>query len=136
MSVMNFDPEDTALIAVVAFASAVMAGLGSFGAFDVMLSDTFTAVGGTFSLAYGATVGAFAVTLVTNDLPTDPSKLREQAEKELDQTYYVLLIGSIGLLVLWPFVPEIESFVTSADLWGVLFIAGSVGSQIALGYMK
>jgi hypothetical protein len=133
---MQFDPEDTALIAVVAFAAAVMAGLGSFSAFDVALSDTFSMGGGTFSLAYGATVAAFALTVVTNDLPTNPSDLRAEAEKQLDQGYYLALVGSFGILVLWPFVPEIESFVTSQDLWGVLFIAGSVAAQIAIGYMK
>jgi hypothetical protein len=133
---MQFDPEDTALIALVAFAASVMAGIGTFGAFDVSLSDTFTMAGGTFSLAYAATVGAFVVTILTNDLPTNPSELREKAEKDLDQAYYLTLLGSLGVMVLWPFVPEIESFVTSQDLWGVLFIVGSVGAQIAIGYMK
>lgn len=133
---MQFDPEDTALIAVVAFSAAVMAGLGSFAAFDVSLSDTFSMAGGTFSLAYAGTVGAFVATILTNDLPTNPSDLRQKAEKELDQAYYLTLVGSLGVMVMWPFVPEIESFVTSQDLWGVLFIVGSVGAQIAIGYMK
>jgi hypothetical protein len=133
---MQFDPEDTALIAVVAFAAAVMAGLGSFSAFGVALSDTFQAVGGTFSLAYGATVGAFVFTIATNDLPTNPSDLREKAERDLDQAYYGTLIVAVAVMVAWPFVPEVESFVTSQDLWGVLFIVGSVGAQIAIGFMK
>jgi hypothetical protein len=133
---MQFDPEDTALIAVVAFAAAVMAGLGSFAAFDVSLSDTFSMAGGTFSIAYGATIAAFALTVLTNDLPTNPSDLRQEAEKQLDQEYYLALVGSLLVLVAWPFVPEIESFVTSEDLWGVLFVVGSVGAQVAIGYMK
>jgi hypothetical protein len=133
---MQFDPEDTALIALVAFAASVMAGIGTFGAFDVQLSDTFSMAGGTFSLAYAATVGAFIVTILTNDLPTNPSDLRQRAEKELDQAYYLTLLVSLGVMVMWPFVPEIESFVNSQDLWGVLFIVGSVGAQIAIGYMK
>jgi len=136
MATMQFDPEDTALIALVAFSASVMAGIGTFGAFDVQLSDTFQMAGGTFSLAYAATVGAFIVTVLTNDLPTDPSKLRQKAEKELDRNYYLVLLASLGVMAAWPFVPEIESFVTSQDLWGVVFIVGSVGAQIAIGYMK
>lgn len=133
---MQFDPEDTALIAVVAFAAAVMAGLGSFAAFDVSLSDTFQMAGGTFSIAYAVTLGAFVATVLTNDLPTNPSDLRDRAQKDLDQEYYLALVASVGLLLAWPFIPEIESFVTSQDLWGVLFVFGSVGAQIAIGFMK
>lgn len=133
---MQFDPEDTALVGIVAVAASVMAGLGSFSAFNVALSDTFSIASGTFSVAYALTILSFVGTVLTNDLPTDPSSLRDRAENELDQTYYIALIGSLGIMVLWPFIPEIESFVTSQDLWGVLFIAGSVGAQLAIGYMK
>jgi hypothetical protein len=134
MATMNFDPEDTALIALVAFAAAVMAGLGSFSAFDVSLSDTFQAAGGTFSYAYLVTAGAFAWTVITNDM--DLGNLRDNARDQLDDYYYWALMGSIVVLVAWPFVDGVSSFVTSQDLWGVLFIAGSVGAQVAIGYMR
>lgn len=131
---MNFDPEDSALIAVVAFAAAVMAGLGTFSAFSVSLSDTVQMLGGTFSLAYLVTVGAFGVTVVTNGM--DVSDLKRRAEKDLDSTYYYLLIGSLAVMVAWPFVDGVSSFVQSQDLWGVLFIAGSVAAQVAIGWLK
>jgi hypothetical protein len=133
---MNFDAEDTAVTAVVAFAAAVMAGLGTFAAFGVSLSDTFVVASGTFSLAYLGQVGSFGWTLWTNEHGIDPGELREQARSELTDTYYYLLMGSGGVLLAWPFVPEVSSFVQSQDLWGVVFILGSVGSQIALGYMR
>ena len=134
MATMSFDPEDTALIAVVAFAAAVMAGLGSFSVFNVSLSDTFTLAGGTFSYAYAATAGAFVWTVATNDM--DISGLREDARSELDDYYYWALMAGIVILVSWPFVDGVSSFVTSQDLWGVLFIAVSTGAQVAIGYMK
>lgn len=134
---MHFDPEDTALIAVVALASAAMAGLATFGAFNVSLSDTFSAGGHSVSLAYAATVAAFGVTLWTNDHDvTDLSGMREKARGQLNDTYYYLLLGSIAVMVAWPFFPEVANFVQSQDLWGVLFIAGSVGAQVAIGYLR
>jgi hypothetical protein len=134
---MQFDAEDTILIGLVAFASAVMAGVGSFSAFGVSLADTTTIAGGTFSLAYLGTAAAFVATVVTNDgMSLDPRELSETAEAELSQLYYYLLMASLVLLVLWPFVTEIPTFVQSTDLWGVLFIAGSVGAQVAMGYLK
>lgn len=136
MATMQFDEEDTALIAVVAFSAAVMAKLGSFSAFGVSLSDTASLAGGTFSIAYLATVGSFVVTVITNDMEIDPRALSEDARRQLDDTYYYLLMGSFLLLAAWPFVDGVQSFITSADLWGVLFISGSVGAQIAIGYLK
>ena len=136
MSTMEFDSSDTALISIVALSSAVMAGLATFGAFNVSLSDTAALGGSTFSIAYLLTLGAFLATVVTNDMPLNPQDLVDQAERDLSDEYYYLLIGSLGLLVAWPFFPSIESFITSEDLWGVLFIAGSTGSQIAIGWMK
>jgi hypothetical protein len=134
MANMNFDAEDTALIAVVAFSAAVMAGLGSFTAFQVSLSDTFSIGGTTFSLAYAITLGAFALTVVTNDM--DIGNIQGRAKRELDDAYYWMLMISAATLLLWPFVSGIESFVTSQDLWGVLFVAASVGAQVAIGYMR
>lgn len=131
---MQFDPEDTGIIAVVAFASAVMAGLGSFSAFNVSLSDTVTLGGTSFTLAYVVTIAGFVWTVITNDM--EFSNLQSRAKSELDEYYYYTLMGSFAVLLLWPFVGGIESFVTSQDLWGVLFIAGSVGAQLAIGYMR
>ena len=131
---MNFDPEDTALIAIVAFAAAVMAGLGSFSAFDVSLSDTITAGGATFSYAYLVTAGAMVFTVVTNDM--DISGIRDDARSQLDEYYYYALVVGFGILVTWPFIDGVSGFVTSQDLWGVLFIAVSTGAQVAIGYLK
>jgi hypothetical protein len=131
---MSFDAEDSALIAVVAFAAAAMAGLGTFSTFGVSLSDTFAFAGGSFSIAYAVTAGAFVVTVVTNDM--DVGNLNNRAQSELDEPYYYALAGSAILLVAWPFVGGVSSFVQSQDLWGVLFIVGSVAAQISIGYMK
>ena len=136
MAQMQFDESDTALIAVVALASAAMAGLATFSAFGVSLSDTVSIASGTFSVAYVATLGAFGATVVTNDMELDPSDFQSSARSQLDDTYYYLLMGSVVLLVAWPFVGEVSSFVQSQDLWGVLFIAGSTGAQVAIGYMR
>lgn len=137
MASMEFDEEDTALVSLVVLSSAVMAGLATFSAFNVSLSDTTTIAGGTFSIAYIATVGAFLMTVLTNEgTSLDPRELSDNARAELNDTYYYLMVGSLGLLVAWPFVSGVESFVTSQDLWGVVFIAASTGSQIALGYLK
>ena len=133
---MQFDESDTALIAVVALASAAMAGLATFSAFGVSLSDTVNLLGGSFSVAYVATAGAFGLTVLTNDMDLDPSALQSDARRQLDDTYYYLLMGSVIALVAWPFVGELSTFIQSQDLWGVLFIAGSTGAQVAIGYMK
>jgi hypothetical protein len=137
MAEMSFDEEDTALIALVALSSAVMAGLATFAAFGVSLSDTATMGGATFSIAYLATVAAFIWTVLTNEgMSMDVGQLREDARAELDDTYYYLLMGSFVGLAAWPFIPELSSFVQSQDLWGVLFVAGSTGAQVAIGYIK
>lgn len=134
---MSFDEEDTALISLVALSSAVMAGLASFSAFGVALSDTATLAGGTFSIAYIATAAAFAWTVLTNEgMSFDPREMSDRARSELDDTYYYLLAASIIALAAWPFVDGIQSFIQSQDLWGVLFIAGSTGAQVAIGYLK
>jgi hypothetical protein len=134
MVMMSFDAEDSALIAVVAFAAAVMAGLGSFSAFGVALSDTTSFAGASFSMAYLLTAGAFAATIYTNEASI--SSLRNRASNELPDTYYYALGGSALLLVAWPFVGGVQSFIQSQDLWGVLFIFASVAAQVAIGYMK
>ena len=137
MAEMEFDEEDTALISLVALSSAVMAGLATFSAFGVSLSDTTTLAGGTFSIAYLATFGAFVMTVLTNEgTSLDPRELQEDARAELNDTYYYLLMLALVALAAWPFVSGIQTFVQSQDLWGVLFIAGSTGSQVAIGYLK
>lgn len=134
---MSFDAEDTALISLVAISSAVMAGLATFGAFDVTLSDNLQIAGGSFSVAYISTLVVFGITAVTNESGSlDPRELSQNAREELNDTYYAVLMGSLLLLAAWPFIDAIPEFVQSQDLWGVLFIAASTGSQIAIGYMK
>lgn len=137
MADMSFDEEDTALISLVALSSAVMAGLATFSAFQVSLSDTTTVGGATFSIAYLATLAAFGFTILTNEgMSADPRDLAQDARAELDDSYYYLVMGSFLALAAWPFVDGLSGFVQSQDLWGVLFIAASTGSQVAIGYMK
>lgn len=133
---MNFDAEDTALLGLVAVAASVMAGVGTFELFGYSLSDTYAMLGGDFTLAYIATVGAFGFTVWTNEMDLDPSTLRENARDELDDTYYYTLLAGVAVLALWPFIPEISNWVTSSDITAVVFIAGSVGTQLAIGYLR
>jgi len=73
---------------------------------------------------------------MTNDHDLDPAALKDQARRDLNDQYYYLLLGNVVVLAAWPFIPDVSSFVQSQDLWGVLFIFGSVGGQLALGYMR
>jgi len=136
MAMMKYDAEDTVLIGLVALSAAVMAQLATFSAFGMSLSDTISLGGATLSYAYIGTVGAFLVTVYTNDMELDPREFSNNAQKELDDYYYYLLMGSLILLVAWPFFGQISTFVTSADVWGIAFVAASVGAQIAIGYMR
>jgi|GEM_PF-1899849 len=136
MAEMQFDASDTALIGLIAFSAAAMAGRGTFQAFDVAMSDQATIAGATVSVAYLGTALGYVITVFTNDIAIDPTTLRDQAKEELSQGYYLLLVASFGFLVAWPFVPEVQNFIQSEDLWGVLYIMVAVGGQIALGYLR
>jgi hypothetical protein len=134
MAEMNFDPEDTALIAVVVVASAVMAGAGTFELFNVSMTDTASLGGATVSLAYLFTVLALGATFITNEMGL--RDVNQRAKDELDDLYYGALIVTFALLIFWPFVPSIKTFVRSQDLWSLLFIAAQTAGQIAIGYIK
>jgi hypothetical protein len=135
MAEMQFDREDTALIGAVVVASAVMAGAGSFELFNVALSDQAQIAGATVSVAYVITAGSLVFTVVTNEFG-GIRDVQEQAKENLDQTYYPMLLATFGLLFAWPFVPEIQTFVQSQDLWKVGFISIQTGGQIGIGYIK
>jgi hypothetical protein len=72
-------------------------------------------------------------TIATND-NTSLSEVRSDAE-QLDQQYYLTIVGTAALLVGWIFVPEISEFFTSNDVWGVLYVTSTVVAQVALGWM-
>lgn len=131
---MSFDPEDTALILAVAFGSAVMAGAGNFELFGVAMNDTTSFGGATMSVAYVLTAGSLIATVLTNDMSF--SDVRNRAQNQLDDEYYFALMGSFGLLVAWPLVPELQSWIQSADLWKLAFVLAQTGGQIAIGYIK
>lgn len=133
---MNFDPEDTPLTVIVAFSAAVMTGTATFELFGVSLSDTIEVFGTSTSVAWAIVIGSVGVTIATNDLPTNPSDLKQKAENQLDQEYYAALLLSGGLLLTWPFVPQVADFVTSADLWSLLYILVVTGGQVAMGWIN
>jgi hypothetical protein len=130
---MEFDYIDGVLLGLVFLGASVMAGIGSFDLFNIAFTDEVAAIGEGVSLATVAVLGGYAGTILTND-NTDLGSLTEDVQ-DLEQSYYVAVVGSAALLVGWIFIPDVSSFVTSSDLWGVLYVTASVVTQVALGWM-
>lgn len=135
MSQYNFDEMDIGLLVAGLFSTAVLVELATFSAFGVSLSDTFSVGGIETSIAWVLTVGTFAGTIVTNDNAKLSGDLYNQLEDDLPKNYFLAVIGTAALLVAWPFIPEVADFVTSQDLWGVLYIGGAAAGQMAVGWM-
>lgn len=137
MSLKEFDAEDIGMLILGLFSAAVLVGIASVEAFGVSMSDTFTFAGYTASIAWVVSVGTFLGTIVTNDnselLSTDGYD--ELMSSDMDSTYVYAILGTAALLVAWVFIPQVESFVTSADLWGVGYIALVGTAQIAIGWV-
>ena len=129
----DFDYIDGVLLGLVFLGASVMAGIGQFDLFDIAFTDQVLDIGEGVTLATVAVLGGYAGTVITND-NTSLGELTDDVQN-LEQSYYVAVLGSAALLVGWVFIPDVSSFVTSSDLWGVLYVTASVVTQIALGWM-
>ena len=137
MSLQSFDWEDIGMLVLGLFSAAVLVGIASVSAFGVALSDTFSIGGYSASLAWVISIGTFVGTVLTNEhtelLSSDGYSALKNSE--MDDTYVYAVLGTAALLVAWVFIPQVSEFVTSEDLWGVLYI-GLVGtSQVAIGWV-
>ena len=137
MSLNEFDAEDIGMLVLGLFSAAVLVGIASVEAFGVSLSDTFTLAGYSASIAWVVSVGTFIGTVITNDhtelLSADGYD--ELMSSGMDDYYAYAVLGTAALLVAWVFVPQVSDFVTSADLWGVGYIALVGTAQIAIGWV-
>jgi hypothetical protein len=129
----DFDYIDGLLVGAVFLGSSVMAGIGSFDLFNVAFTDTAFQIGEGVSVAAAIVLAGYLATILTND-NTELGSFTDDVQ-DLEQTYYVAVVGSLALVVAWIFIPDVSSFVQSSDLWGVLFVTGSVVAQIAIGWM-
>jgi hypothetical protein len=129
----DFDYIDGLLVGAVFLGSSVMAGIGSFDLFNVAFTDTAFQIGEGVSVAAAIVLAGYLATILTND-NTELGSFTDDVQN-LEQTYYVAVVGSLALVVAWIFIPDVSSFVQSSDLWGVLFVTGSVVAQIAIGWM-
>jgi len=137
MAYQSFDAEDIGMLTLSIFSAAVMVGIASVEAFGVSMSDGFTLAGISTSIAWMVTLGTFVGTVLTND-HTDliSSDGLERMRDDMDDVYAFAVVVSVALLVGWVLFPEVADFFKSADLWGVLFIAGTATAQVALGWMR
>jgi len=135
MSRYNFDEIDIGLLVGALFSTAVIVELATFSAFGVSMSDTFSLAGYTAPIAWVVSVGAFAATVVTNDNAELSTDLYGQLEDDLPRNYFLAVIGTAAVLVAWPFIPQVSEFVTSADLWGVIYLFAVAAGQLAVGWM-
>jgi hypothetical protein len=129
----NFDYIDGLLLGAVFLGSSVMAGIGSFDLFNVAFTDVAFDIGEGVTVAAAIVLAAYIGTILTND-NTELSSAIDDVQ-DLEGYYYASVIVSLGLVVAWVFIPDVSSFIQSSDLWGVLFITGSVITQVALGWM-
>lgn len=130
----DFDYIDGVLLGAVFIGAVTMAGIGSFDLFDVTLSDQAFSIGEGVTIAMLLTLGGLTGTVVTNDNASLSADLVDDVQ-DLEQKYYVAVLATLALMVGWVFVADVSSFVTSSDLWGVLYVLGTVMAQIALGWM-
>lgn len=140
MAYNRFDPEDTVTLPLIAISAAAMVGSATFEMFNVALADTTTISGVGLSIAYIIHAALLAWVVITNEnisLSTSGlSEVRERIESRSDMPdwYYYLVAANLGLVLAWPFVPELESFFASQDLWRLLFIVGTTLSTAVIGY--
>lgn len=135
MSRYEFDEVDIGLLVFGLFSTAVLVGLATVEAFGVSMSDTFSVGGYTSKIAWVLSVGAFAGTIVTNDNAELSGDLYNQLEEKLPRNYFIATLGTAAILLAWPFVPAVSEFITSQDLWAVLYLAAVVAGQFAVGWM-
>lgn len=129
----EFDYIDGVLLGAVFLGASVMAGIGSFNLFDIAFTDVAFNIGEGVTIAALLVIGGMVGTVLTND-NTDLGSVTDDVQ-DLDQQYYVAVVGSVALLVGWIFIPDVSSFVQSSDLWGVVYVVGSMVAQVAIGWM-
>ncbi len=137
MSLKEFDAEDIGMLVLGLFSAAVLVGIASVEAFGVSLSDTFSFMGYSASIAWVVSVGVLVGTVVTNDHTEllSTNGYEELMNSSMDDTYAYAVLGTAALLVAWVFVPEVADFVKSEDLWGVGYIGLVATGQIAIGWV-
>lgn len=137
MATESFDAEDIGALTLSVFSAAVMVGIASVDAFGVSMADSFSIAGIDTSIAWLVTIATFIGIVVTND-HTDliGSDGLDRMREDMDDVYAFAVAGMAALLVGWVLFPEVADFFKSADLWGVLFIAGTAASNIALGWIR
>lgn len=134
MSKMDFDPVDAGLFVLGLMATLAMVGISSHTLFDVTFSDmVFPNIGEGVSLATAITGAVMIGTVVTND-NAELDSLASDVQ-DLDQYYYAAVVIAAGGLVGWVFVPEVQNFFTSSDLWGIVYVGITMTAQMALGWM-
>lgn len=129
----DFDYIDGVLMGAVFLGASVMAGIGSFNLFNIAFTDVAFQIGEGVTIAALLVMGGIVGTILTND-NTDLGSITDDVQN-LEQQYYFAVVGTVALLVAWVFVPEVSSFVQSSDLWGVLYVVGSLVAQVAIGWM-
>ena len=129
----EFDYIDGVLLGAVFLGASVMAGIGSFNLFDIAFTDVAFNIGEGVTIAALLVIGGMVGTVLTND-NTDLGSVTDDVQ-DLDQQYYIAVVGSVALLVGWIFIPDVSSFVQSSDLWGVVYVVGSMVAQVAIGWM-
>jgi hypothetical protein len=129
----EFDYIDGVLLGAVFLGASVMAGIGSFNLFDIAFTDVAFQIGEGVTIAALLVIGGMVGTVLTND-NTDLGSVTDDVQ-DLDQQYYIAVVGSVALLVGWIFIPDVSSFVQSSDLWGVVYVVGSMVAQVAIGWM-
>lgn len=130
---MEFDYIDGLLAGAAFLGSSVMARIATFDLFGVNFTEVAFQVGEGVTVAAAIVIVAMFGTVLTND-NTDLSSVVDDVQ-DLEQKYYVTILASAALVVGWVFVPDVSTFVQSSDLWGVLYVTGTVVAQVALGWM-
>lgn len=134
MAKMEMDAIDASLL-VVGLASAFMlVEIATFNLFDVGFGDTLFSLSGIdLSTAWVLGYGAIAGTIITND-NTEWATLSDDIQGL--QGYYALAAaGTLLLPLAFVVVPEVGTFFSSEDLWGVLYVVAVTTGQFALGWM-
>jgi hypothetical protein len=134
MTEMEFDPLDAGLTIATMVSAFIVVGIASFDLFGVSFAATAITLAGTgLSTAYVIGAISLAGTLATND-NAELSSLQEDA-KDLGDYYYAAVLGTVGLMVAWVFVPDVASFFQSSDLWGLVYVGIVSTGQFVIGWM-
>ncbi|PSQ42507.1 hypothetical protein BRD17_08375 [Halobacteriales archaeon SW_7_68_16] len=106
-------------------AGAVVVDIASVELFGVALSDTaFSLVGTAFSLASVTSAVIFALVYLTND----------GSVRTMSDEYQAAVVATAVLIVGIPTIPQLESFVTSADLWALSTVLTQAAGLAAVSY--